>query len=185
MCQHVENRINGSRPKWYEQSGMFVVQRACQGDCGVKLKLNKTLKQRTRTGPVSAKAVVVSGGKILILRQQNGNWDLPGGKVNDNESVTDGLIREVWEETHLSVTPVGLLTSSTKPRQKDDDLLVLSYLCEIRDETPNMNVRLSHEHVDYKLIDLAEALSLPLQEHYAQALQKARKHIRKLASSAA
>lgn len=151
----------------------------------MKLKLNKTLKQKARTGPVSAKAVVVSGGKILILRQQNGNWDLPGGKVNDNESVMDGLIREVWEETRLSVTPLGLLTSSTKPRQKDDDLLVLSYLCEVRDETAELEVRLSHEHVDYRLIDLGEALSLPLHEHYAQALQKARKHIRKRASAAA
>lgn len=148
----------------------------------MKLKLNKSLKQRARTGPVSAKAVVVSCGKILILRQQNGNWDLPGGKVNDNESVTDGLIREVWEETRLSVTPLGLLTSSTKPRTKEDDLLVLSYLCEIRDSTRDVDVQLSEEHIDYMLVEYSEALALPLHEHYAQALLKARKHIRKLSA---
>ena len=114
-----------------------------------------------------------------MLRQHNGNWDLPGGKVNDNESVTDGLIREVWEETRLSVTPLGLLTSSTKPRTNEDDLLVLSYLCEVCDSTSELRIRLSEEHVDYRLIDFKEALALPLHAHYARAVQKARKHIRK------
>ena len=151
----------------------------------MKLKLKKALRQRVKSGPVSAKAVVVSAGKILILRQNNGNWDLPGGKVNDNESVTEALIREVWEETKLSITPIGLLTSSTKPRPNEDDLLVLSYLCEVRNETAKPHVRLSEEHVEYRLVELREALSLPLREHYAQALQEARKYIRKLAQTAA
>jgi 8-oxo-dGTP diphosphatase len=165
--------------------GVMVTPALIDGKSGLKLKLKKALRQRVRSGPVSAKAVVVSAGKILILRQSNGNWDLPGGKVNDNESVTEGLIREVWEETNLSIRPIGLLTSTTKPRPRDEDLLVLSYLCEVQSETAEPQVRLSHEHIEYKLVDLAEALSLPLREHYAQALQQARKHIRKLAPTAA
>jgi len=151
----------------------------------VKLKLNKSLKQQVKTRPVSAKAVMVVSGKILVLRQENGNWDLPGGKVDENESVVEGLIREVWEETKLSVTPIGLLASSTKPRSNEPDLLVLSYLCEVKTDEGDVVVELSHEHVGYKLIDLDDAFDLPMHAHFAEALHEARKHIRKLISAAA
>ena len=151
----------------------------------MKLKLKKALKQKLKAGPVSAKAVVLSDGKILVLRQQNGNWDLPGGKVNDNESVTEALVREVWEETRLAVVPVDLLTSSMKPRPHAEDLLVMSYLCEIREQTEELVVQLSDEHVAYQLIELSEALTLPMHQHYARALMKAQKHINRQSSTAA
>ena len=151
----------------------------------MKLKIKKALKNKLKAGPVSAKAVLLSNGKILVLRQQNGNWDLPGGKVNENESVTEALIREVWEETKLSVTPVDLLTSSLKPRPNGDDLLVMSYLCELKGQAEVVDVRLSKEHVAYELLDLGEALALPLHQHYAQALMKAQKYIVKRSVSAA
>ncbi len=151
----------------------------------MKLKLNKTLRQKIKANPVSAKAVVISEGKILMLRQQNGNWDLPGGKVNDDESVIEALIREVREETSLSVKPVELLSTGKKRRENEEDLLVLSYLCEVHVKTSSRKVRLSEEHVEYKMIDLGKALSLPLHAHYVQALREARKHIRKSTPSAA
>jgi len=151
----------------------------------VKLKLKKALKQKLKAGPVSAKAVVLFNGKILILRQQNGNWDLPGGKVDDNESVTEALIREVWEETKLAVIPVDLLTSSMKPRPHAEDLLVMSYLCEIREQTDEFVVQLSEEHVSYELLDLSQALALPMHQHYVRALMKAQKHVSKLSDTTA
>ncbi len=110
---------------------------------------------------------------------------LPGGKVNDNESVTEALVREVWEETRLSVTPIDLLTSSMKPRPNAEDLLVMSYLCEIKGQAAIFDVRLSKEHVSYELLELSDALSLPMHQHYAQALMKAQKYINKRLSGAA
>ena len=151
----------------------------------MKLKLKKALKQKLKAGPVSAKAVLLSNGKILILRQQNGNWDLPGGKVNDDESVTEALVREVWEETRLTVIPVDLLTSSMKQRPHAEDLLVMSYLCEIKEQTEENVIQLSDEHVAYELLELSEALALPMHQHYASALMKAQKHINKQSSTAA
>jgi len=48
-------------------------------------------------------------GKILILKRSTdsktnpGKWELPGGKVNQNESFDHALIREVYEETNLKI----------------------------------------------------------------------------------
>jgi 8-oxo-dGTP diphosphatase len=50
-----------------------------------------------------------SDGKILILKRSTnsktnpGKWELPGGKVNQDESFDHALIREVYEETKLKI----------------------------------------------------------------------------------
>ena len=48
-------------------------------------------------------------GKVLILKRSTdsktnpGKWELPGGKVNQDESFDHALIREVYEETNLKI----------------------------------------------------------------------------------
>lgn len=48
-------------------------------------------------------------GKILILKRSTecktnpGKWELPGGKVNQDESFDHALLREVYEETNLKI----------------------------------------------------------------------------------
>jgi len=48
---------------------------------------------------VSVKGVVLdSSGKVLLVREQNGHWDLPGGGVEHGESTSAALRREIQEE---------------------------------------------------------------------------------------
>jgi ADP-ribose pyrophosphatase YjhB (NUDIX family) len=43
-------------------------------------------------------------GKLLLTRRtDNGQWCLPGGRVEAGESVSEACVREVWEETGLQV----------------------------------------------------------------------------------
>lgn len=54
-------------------------------------------------------AVVQHDGKVLLLQRpehdfMGGIWELPSGKVEPGESLDQALIREVEEETGLSVT---------------------------------------------------------------------------------
>ena len=48
--------------------------------------------------------------KILLVRHAYGrrNWELPGGNIENGESPVEGTVREVLEETGLSVTPTDL-----------------------------------------------------------------------------
>lgn len=71
-------------------------------------------------GPVAAVAGVVetggAPGELLLLRRGNepgkGLLGLPGGFVDAGESVEEGLIREVLEETGLTVTQLKFLSSA-------------------------------------------------------------------------
>jgi len=47
--------------------------------------------------------------EILLLRRSEnshsnpGKWDLPGGKLNRREPLEEAAVREVWEETGISI----------------------------------------------------------------------------------
>lgn len=59
---------------------------------------------------VSVAAVVLGDhGRVLtVKRRDNGRWQLPGGVLEPHEPVEHGLVREVLEETGVSVEPHGL-----------------------------------------------------------------------------
>lgn len=53
----------------------------------------------------AAAIIVDEAGAVLLVRHTYGkcNWEIPGGRAEEGESPVDTAIREVWEETGLSV----------------------------------------------------------------------------------
>lgn len=52
-----------------------------------------------------SKGLAVCGGKLLLLKLNDGTYKIPGGGVKAKETVTQALIREFSEECGISVTP--------------------------------------------------------------------------------
>ncbi len=60
-------------------------------------------------------AIIIKDSKILLIhRFKNGQeyWVLPGGGVEDNETLDEALVREVKEETSLNLISFELLGTS-------------------------------------------------------------------------
>ncbi|WP_117209442.1 NUDIX hydrolase [Allorhizocola rhizosphaerae] len=59
---------------------------------------------------VSVAAVITNDdGKVLVIkRRDNGAWQLPGGVLELDETIEDGVVREVREETGVDVKPTRL-----------------------------------------------------------------------------
>lgn len=72
----------------------------------------------TATSVVPTAFVAARGpaGEILLVRRRDtGVWELPGGRVDVGESVTDTACRETLEEAGVSVRITGLLGLYTDP----------------------------------------------------------------------
>ena len=62
---------------------------------------------------VGVGAVVIDGTKVLLVRRGQeplkGEWSLPGGALELGETLQQGVVREVLEETGLTVAPGGVI----------------------------------------------------------------------------
>ncbi len=62
---------------------------------------------------VGVGAVVIEGARVLLVRRGNaplkGEWSLPGGALELGETLQQGVVREVLEETGLMVEPLAMI----------------------------------------------------------------------------
>jgi bifunctional NMN adenylyltransferase/nudix hydrolase len=72
---------------------------------------------------VTTDAVVIQSGHVLLVRRKSapgeGLWALPGGFLEQDESIDAGLLRELRQETGLKV-PEPVLLGSVKARRVFD-----------------------------------------------------------------
>lgn len=63
--------------------------------------------QTTPTHSVSVAAVIIDDHSraLAVQRRDNGHWEPPGGVLELGETIPEGLVREVYEETGLAVEP--------------------------------------------------------------------------------
>lgn len=107
-------------------------------------------------------AIIQDGeGKILLQRRSdNGQWGLPGGSVEIGESVRDAIIREVQEETGLTVEVLRLVGVYSDPaiqivRYPDGNVvhyISSLFACRIVEGT----LRTCDETLDLKFFDPAD-----------------------------
>lgn len=81
-----------------------------------------------------AAAVVDDQGRVLAVRRRdNGHWEPPGGILELGETIQEGLVREVLEETGVSVEP-EVLTGVYK--NLTHGIVALVFRCRVLDGLP-------------------------------------------------
>lgn len=97
--------------------------------------------------------------KFLIVQEDNGLWELPGGGLDWGENPQDGLRREIKEEMGLSVTSVSNTPAYLIVGQKkEDDIWIANVLFEVVVE--NLDFTPSEECVAIKFVSPEEAKTL-------------------------
>jgi 8-oxo-dGTP diphosphatase len=102
---------------------------------------------------VGVGGVVVHEGRALLIRRGGpplqGEWSIPGGMLEVGETLAQGVVRELAEETGLDVSVVELIEvferifpappnadgSAGDPARPQYHFVILDYLCEMRGGT--------------------------------------------------
>src|SRR5204863_3394509 len=103
--------------------------------------------------PISVKGVVVHDGRVLLLLNERGEWDLPGGRPDPGEDHGTALAREVREETGLSVEVGAALDEHLFEVLPGRFVRILPFACRL---VGGRDVALSHEHLAMRWLPLAE-----------------------------
>ena len=114
---------------------------------------------------VTKTLVFNQAGQVLLLVRSDdddhrpGEYDLPGGKVEDGESIEAGAARELEEEAGIVVEPMALrLTYGVTSFSEADKLnrVKLAFIVH----SAQSDITLSHEHQAYSWENLDKALVL-------------------------
>lgn len=119
---------------------------------------------------ISAKAVIFHEGRVLLLEQKNGRWDLPGGRVDKKEPILRALQREVKEETGLDVQVLKLISTHIHENSRGEDVATLAYLCRSRKKPGKKHVMLSNEHDDWDLVKPTKLKKYKLRPQHRDAI---------------
>jgi ADP-ribose pyrophosphatase YjhB (NUDIX family) len=69
-------------------------------------------------------------GRVLLVRDDDRGWSVPGGRVEAGERLVDACVRELREETGLEVRVAGLCEVFERI-EPDLHYVILDYLVEV------------------------------------------------------
>ena len=69
-----------------------------------------------QTPKIDTRAAIFDGDRILLVRESNGEWALPGGWCDVNQSIAENTIKEAREEAGLAVTADRLIAVQDRNR---------------------------------------------------------------------
>ena len=115
--------------------------------------------------------VLNANNEILLQRRSDtGKWAIPGGAIDPGEEPADAVIREVWEETGVTVIPERIISVESGPdyfvRYPNGDeamILAIVFACKPTSGEPHVHDEESLE-VRYFPLDALPELS----ERYRQ-----------------
>ncbi|HEX8763382.1 MAG TPA: NUDIX hydrolase, partial [Candidatus Saccharimonadales bacterium] len=84
----------------------------------------------------AVRAIIIENGYILVMkRNKYGSeyFTLVGGRLNEDETPEQGLVREIFEETGMTVTAAQLVYVENHAAPYNEQFI---YLCEVAPHEP-------------------------------------------------
>lgn len=118
--------------------------------------------------PVSIKGVVIRDGKVLLLKNERDEWELPGGKLDLGETPEACVAREILEEVGWQVEPETILDAWLYHIRQDRDVLIVTYGCRTG---ATHDAIVSHEHSAVGLFAEPDVARLDMPSGYKRSIR--------------
>ena len=117
---------------------------------------------------MSVKGVVHHAGLYLLALNDRGEWELPGGQLEETESPEQGVAREIYEEAHLRVEVGPVLQAWNFEVIRSRHVLVIAYGCTLI--SPPSELSISEEHADLRFFEQKDLAGISLPAGYRRAI---------------
>lgn len=109
---------------------------------------------------VAVGGVIYNRGKYLLVQEAQakcyGKWNIPTGKLELNESVLEGTVREIKEETGCDVSITGILQIVNK-KCENNNILMFTFATKL----VNLNIGYSKDEIlDAKWFSYEEIMNM-------------------------
>ncbi|HZT87079.1 MAG TPA: NUDIX domain-containing protein [Stellaceae bacterium] len=118
--------------------------------------------------PVSIKGVLLESGRVALLENERGEWELPGGRLEDDEAPEQCLAREFAEELGIAVSVVSIADCwvyEVLPRRR---VVIVTYRVQRHGRG---DLRVSAEHRRCGWFGLADLQRLNMPEGYRRSIR--------------
>ncbi len=112
-------------------------------------------------------------GRLLLVKRANppaqGLWSLPGGRQEPGESASEGVVREVREETGVEVRVQREVGTVQRPAPSGDTYVIRDFLCST---VGDFVVVAADDAADARFFEIEEVGHLSTSEGLIGALQE-------------
>ena len=112
--------------------------------------------------PISVKGVLIHQSRVLLLLNERGEWDLPGGRPDPGEDHRAALAREMHEEAGLTVEVGKPLDEHLFEVLPGRFVRILPFACRL---ISDCKVAWSHEHLDARWIAIQDLKNGVIEGH--------------------
>lgn len=113
--------------------------------------------------PVSIKGVIVHNDRVVLLKNERQEWELPGGKLERGEAPAACLAREIAEELNVTAEITDILDSWVYAVAPGVDVVIVTYGCRV---AGLRGMKVSGEHKELATFALAEVAGLNMPAGY-------------------
>lgn len=120
------------------------------------------------TAAISIKGVLIEDGRVVLLENERGEWELPGGRPDPAEEPGVCLVREFAEELGIEVAVGPLVDCWNYEVLPGRDVTIVTYAVTRAGRGP---LQLSAEHRRFGWFEVDALGSLPLPPGYRQSIE--------------
>lgn len=130
---------------------------------------------KTYKAPISVKGIVYDEGEIWLRKNQRNEWELPGGKIDEEEQPMETVARELKEELGFDVEPVKIIYAWMYKIENSEDeslgVLVLSYLCRLKKKSGSFETEGEAGKAEFGKFSMDKIEKLNMPDFYKEAIR--------------